>query len=246
MIAHPRGGGGICHGVRLVVSWDRCATYRRHMTTETSQTLDRGLLVLEVLARADDGRTVTEIAHDLGISRTVVYRLLATLEQHALVRRSSDGRTRPGMGLLGLARTVQADLRDAALPVLRTLSETVAGTTHLWLREEEDVVTVATVFHAGSTEATQAQRVGSRRHRSASAVDHACEDVPAVGPIRWHVGHDDPAIGCTTFAVGLRGVAGLTAAIGAVRCDGQLSARQTAYVGDSAVRAAAEVIRALR
>ncbi|NBO46554.1 MAG: HTH domain-containing protein, partial [Actinobacteria bacterium] len=48
------------------------------MATETSQTLDRGLLVLEVLAKAEGGRTVTQIAQELGISRTVVYRLLAT------------------------------------------------------------------------------------------------------------------------------------------------------------------------
>lgn len=216
------------------------------MTTETSQTLDRGLLVLEVLARAQDGRTVTEIAHDLAISRTVVYRLLATLEQHALVRRSSDGRTRPGMGLLSLARTVQSDLRDAAMPVLRTLAETAGGTSHLWLLDGHDVLTAATVFHAGSTDSPQAQRVGSRRHRAQSAVDHAFDDVGAAGLLRWHVGYDDPALACATFAVGLRGVPGLVAAVGVVRCDGHLSARQTAFVGDSAVRAAAEVIRALR
>ena len=216
------------------------------MTTETSQTLDRGLLVLEVLAHAQDGRTVTEIAHDLGISRTVVYRLLATLEQHALVRRSSDGRTRPGLGLLNLARTVQADLRDAALPVLRNLSDNMAGTTHLWLREGQDCVTVATVFHAGSTDARQAQRVGSRRRRSHTSVDQACDDVSEPGPLRWHIGMQDPTAGCITFAVGLKGVAGLVAAIGVVRCDGDLSARQTAFVGDGTVRAAAEVIRALR
>lgn len=202
--------------------------------------------MLEVLARAEDGRTVTEIAHDLGISRTVIYRLLATLEQHALVRRSADGRTRPGMGLLGLARTAQADLRDSAMPVLRNLSEAVAGSTHLWLREGSSVVTLGTVLHAGSTEALDAQRVGSRRPSANSAVDLALTDVGAAGQLRWHVSGDDPTFDCSTFAVGLGGVPGLVAALGVVRCGGALSARQTAFIGEVTVRAAAEVIRALR
>ena len=62
------------------------------MPAETSQTLDRGLRVLEALAEAPDGLTVTELAQTLGIGRTVVYRLVVTLEQHAFLRRAVDGR----------------------------------------------------------------------------------------------------------------------------------------------------------
>lgn len=51
------------------------------MTAETSQTLDRGLRVLKLLADTDHGLTVTELSNKLGVNRTVVYRLLATLEQ---------------------------------------------------------------------------------------------------------------------------------------------------------------------
>ena len=56
------------------------------MSAETSQTLDRGLRVLEVLAGSPGGLTVTELAGRLGVNRTVVYRLVSTLEQHALLR----------------------------------------------------------------------------------------------------------------------------------------------------------------
>ena len=49
------------------------------MTAETSQTLDRGLRVLKLLADTDHGLTVTELSVRLGVNRTVVYRLLATL-----------------------------------------------------------------------------------------------------------------------------------------------------------------------
>ena len=60
------------------------------MPKETSQTLDRGLRVLSVLADSPEGLTVTEVAAALGVSRTVVYRLIVTLEQHGLVRRGTD------------------------------------------------------------------------------------------------------------------------------------------------------------
>jgi DNA-binding IclR family transcriptional regulator len=49
------------------------------VTAETSQTLDRGLRVLKLLAETDHGLTVTELSKQLGVNRTVVYRLLATL-----------------------------------------------------------------------------------------------------------------------------------------------------------------------
>ncbi len=69
------------------------------MTAETSQTLDRGLRVLKLLADTDHGLTVTELSTKLGVNRTVVYRLLATLEQHCLVRRDLGGRARVGLGV---------------------------------------------------------------------------------------------------------------------------------------------------
>jgi DNA-binding IclR family transcriptional regulator len=49
------------------------------MTAETSQTLDRGLTLLTLLADHPEGMRVSEIAAELGIGRTVVYRLVVTL-----------------------------------------------------------------------------------------------------------------------------------------------------------------------
>ena len=59
------------------------------MSAETSQTLDRGLRVLAVLAGTPNGLTVTELAAAVGVNRTVVYRLVTTLEQHGLARRGT-------------------------------------------------------------------------------------------------------------------------------------------------------------
>jgi hypothetical protein len=91
------------------------------VASETSQTLDRGLRVLEALADAPEGLTVTELAAQLDIGRTVVYRLVVTLEQHALLRRSADGRCRLGLGILALGRRVQPVVRVTSLPALRPI-----------------------------------------------------------------------------------------------------------------------------
>src|SRR5262249_45610968 len=83
---------------------------------ETAQRLDRGLRLLQYIADAAGGLTVTEAAARLGVGRAVVYRLAATLVVHGLVRRDKDGRLRLGPGVLRLARRAQPLLADAALP----------------------------------------------------------------------------------------------------------------------------------
>ena len=60
------------------------------MPGEISQTLDRGLRVLDVLAASPDGLTMTELAARMEVNRTIVHRLVATLETRALVRREGD------------------------------------------------------------------------------------------------------------------------------------------------------------
>ncbi|WP_170318797.1 helix-turn-helix domain-containing protein, partial [Allorhizocola rhizosphaerae] len=90
---------------------------------DTAQTLDRGLRLLGLVADAPGGVTVTEAAARLGVGRAVVYRLAATLTEHALVRRDAQGRLRIGVGLLHLARRAQPLLADAALPALRRLAD---------------------------------------------------------------------------------------------------------------------------
>jgi len=110
---------------------------------ETSQTLDRGLRVLAALAGGGDGLTVTELAARLDVNRTVVHRLVATLEQHALVRRDARGRLHLGLGVLPLAAAVQPVLRDLAVPVLRELAESVGCTAHLTVADGGEALALA-------------------------------------------------------------------------------------------------------
>ena len=60
------------------------------MTTDAaaapaSQTLSRGIRILEILADAREPLSIDEIARRLDVHRSVAYRLLRTLEDHGLV-----------------------------------------------------------------------------------------------------------------------------------------------------------------
>nr|BFE83934.1 hypothetical protein GCM10020093_065350 [Planobispora longispora] len=86
------------------------------MAAESSQTLDRGLRLLRLLADGHRGRTPTELATELELSRPAVYRLLTTLQKEGFVRRDGDGRVHLGFAVLVLARAVQPLLREGPCP----------------------------------------------------------------------------------------------------------------------------------
>ena len=81
---------------------------------------------------------MTELAAALGVNRTVVYRLVTTLERRSLVRRDGHGHLHVGLGILHLAAAVHPVLRDLALPVLRELAEEVGATAHLTVAEGDE------------------------------------------------------------------------------------------------------------
>ena len=88
---------------------------------ETSQTLDRGLAVLWLLAEHGDGLTAGELADRLSTARAVVYRLLRTLEAHRLIGRAGS-RYVLGFGVAELASHLRPRLQATVLPILRQLS----------------------------------------------------------------------------------------------------------------------------
>ena len=142
------------------------------MAAETSQTLDRGLRVLRVLAEAPEGLTVTELSQQMAVNRTVVYRLISTLEQHALIRRDTRGRLFVGLGVLHLASAVQPLLRDLAVPVLRSLAEAIGCTAHLTVADGDEALALA-VVEPTWTDFHVAYRIGSRHPLSAGAAGKA-------------------------------------------------------------------------
>ncbi|MBG0826413.1 helix-turn-helix domain-containing protein [Planomonospora sp. ID67723] len=138
------------------------------MAAESSQTLERGLRLLRLLADGHRGRTPTELAAELGLSRPAVYRLLTTLQDGGFVRRDGEGRAHLGFGVLVLARAVHPLLREGALPALRRLAEEVGATAHLTIAEGDDGLAVA-VVEPSWTDMHVAYREGSRHPLSRGA-----------------------------------------------------------------------------
>jgi DNA-binding IclR family transcriptional regulator len=117
--------------------------------------------LLALVTDTPGGVTISEAAARLDVGRTVIYRLVSTLTDHALVRRDAEGRLRIGVGLLHLARRAQPLLADAALPALRRLADRVGATAHLTVADGSDAVALA-VVEPSSTMFHVAYRVGSR------------------------------------------------------------------------------------
>jgi DNA-binding IclR family transcriptional regulator len=110
-----------------------------------SQTLSRGVQVLEVIAGRDRPMSAGELSVALDMHRSVVYRLVRTLEEHRLLKTEPDGRYTLGLGLLTLARSVQRDLRSAAFLILADLSERLNMTAIVGVVEGDEIVCVASV-----------------------------------------------------------------------------------------------------
>src|SRR5512144_1920001 len=142
------------------------------MPAETSPTLDRGLRVLAVLASHPNGLTVTELSGLVGVNRTVVYRLVTTLEQHGLARRDGAGRLHVGLSVLTLASGLQPVLREVANPVLRSLAEDLGATAHLTLVDAGEALAIA-VVEPSWTDYHVAYRVGARHPLDQGAAGRA-------------------------------------------------------------------------
>ncbi|MCI2417804.1 helix-turn-helix domain-containing protein [Saccharopolyspora sp. K220] len=141
---------------------------RDELDRSVSQTLSRGLQVLEVLAAEGRPLTAQQIATALGLSRPVVYRLLRTLAQHHLLSTEvGNGRYDLGLGLLTLSRSVQRDLRHAAFPIIRSLAQELNTTAVLGLRDGDEVVYVLAVEAEFARMAVRS-REGTRRPLQAS------------------------------------------------------------------------------
>jgi DNA-binding IclR family transcriptional regulator len=101
--------------------------------------------VLEVLADAGRPLRIAEVADALGVHRSIVYRILRTLEDHRLVSRGPDGACELGVGLAVLSRSVRHDLQTAALPELSDLADELAMTSFAVVADADEAVTLLTV-----------------------------------------------------------------------------------------------------
>lgn len=144
------------------------ASAPRNSATPQSQTLDRGLRILEVLADAPTPLAMAQIAEAVGMHRSIAYRLVRTLEAHRLVRRRTDGSYEPGFALAALARSVSRPLQTAALPHLVAAANDLEMTAFLVTADGNECVTLLSVEpHLTATHV--AYRPGTRHPIDAGA-----------------------------------------------------------------------------
>lgn len=96
----------------------------------TLQGLDRGLRALDLISLTAHGLTVADLAAQLEIDRAIAYRIVQTLEEHALVSRQGK-RVRLGAGAATLAGRFQHQLVQAAQPVLQELADATGASAFL-------------------------------------------------------------------------------------------------------------------
>ncbi|GAB1820964.1 helix-turn-helix domain-containing protein [Herbidospora sp. RD11066] len=112
--------------------------------------------------------TPTELSVALEVSRPVVYRLIASLQNEGFARRDAAGRVLLGFGVVKLAQAVQPLLMAAAVPALRRLAEASGATAHLTVAEGGEGLAMA-VVEPSWTNLHVAYRAGSRHPLSKGA-----------------------------------------------------------------------------
>lgn len=212
-----------------------------------SQTLSRGIRILEVLADAREPMSIDALAVRLGVHRSIAYRLLRTLEDHGLVVRDAGGRVALGARMAALAAGVAHDLQAAALPELTAAANELGMTCFVVILDHDECVTLVSVEprHAA---ASVAQRPGTRHPVGVGAPGKV---IRAARPDRewpddldeghraelltarergWATSHDEVIPGLRSVAVSLTLPRGDTAAVAVVyladpHSDAQIAAR---------------------
>lgn len=124
------------------------------MTEPTEPTKDKyivpalmqGLSVLALFSRERPGWTAPEIAQELGLSRTTVFRMLHTLQSAGFIARREDERVyRLGPAVLsrGFVYLASLDVVELARSSLMELRDATGMSTHMAVRDRREVVYVA-------------------------------------------------------------------------------------------------------
>lgn len=110
--------------------------------------LEKGLDVLELLARGGGPLTTSQIAAQLGRSVSELFRMVLTLEYRGYIAQSENGEgyeLTNHLFTLGMAQAPTRTLLDVALPVMKELAHEVGQSCHLVVASGDQVVVVARI-----------------------------------------------------------------------------------------------------
>jgi DNA-binding IclR family transcriptional regulator len=115
-------------------------------TTAPIQSLQRAVAILRSFSEAEQELSVTELSRRLGLHKSTVSRILATLQQEGLVGRNPEsGKYGLGLGLVSLGGMAlgRLDVRGIALPHLNPLVALTEETVIVTALEGRECVNIA-------------------------------------------------------------------------------------------------------
>jgi IclR family transcriptional regulator, pca regulon regulatory protein len=111
----------------------------------SSQSLERGLAILEAFAPDCPALGISELAGRLGLTRSTTHRYVVTLAKLGyLYQDVATRKYRLGPRVLDLGFSVlgSLELREVAAPHLRRLTDTTGHTSNLAIRDDTDVILI--------------------------------------------------------------------------------------------------------
>jgi DNA-binding IclR family transcriptional regulator len=138
-----------------------------------SQTVARALAVLRTFGRERRELGITEIAEELSLPKTIVFRLVQTLREHEFLERSADSaKYRIGFGAFEVGTLFKSSTLEAeAAPFMRRLVDETGHTAQLAVLHRTEMVIVARMEGRGPLK--YGVSVGERRALHCSAVGKA-------------------------------------------------------------------------
>jgi DNA-binding IclR family transcriptional regulator len=120
--------------------------------TASVPALQRGLAILELIAKSKGGLTFSQLTRHLDFPKSSVHCLLVTFEREGYLQRDrATGRYMSGLKFVSLANMAFEGLvlRDRATPLLRALMASTDMTVHMAVLDRDEVVLVAKVDRPG-------------------------------------------------------------------------------------------------
>lgn len=154
--------------------------------------LEKGLNILEKLAKSEGYLRITDIHEQMGIPKTSVFMILSTLETMEYIEKVDDNRYRLTMKIYNIGNEVIAkyDIRGIARPIMEEMAEKLKFTVHLAVLSSGKAVYIEKVD--GPTFVQFGTRIGHSIHVHFSAVgkvlaasleDHQLDEIIETNPL---------------------------------------------------------------
>ncbi len=135
------------------------------------QSVERAMMILDTFALHNNELGVTEISNILGLKKSTIFGILATLEKYGFVQQNPvTEKYNLGLKLLELGMIMQdsMDIRNVASPLLQELVDQYKETVHLVIRDRDEVVYIDKI--EGPSAINIRSRIGKRNPIHATGV----------------------------------------------------------------------------